>query len=78
MSNLILNTLILSLLLMLALMEHTGRTSKPSLNTQSGSQFLSYFTPRLPANETTVAGKDFTWCSQGHVPYSQYKLQLRL
>jgi hypothetical protein len=78
MSDLILNMLILSFLLMLASSGTTSATSKPSPRTLSNSSFYRYLSSRLPANETTVAGKDLEWCPQSHVPDSQFKLQLRL
>ncbi len=79
MSDLILNMLILSFLLVLASSGTTSATSKPSPRTLStSSSFCRYFSLRLPANETTVAGKDLEWCPQNHVPDSQFKLQLRL
>jgi len=75
MSDLILNTLTLILILILA-STTIWTTSQPSPRTRSNSRYR-YFTPPLPADETTAAGKDSTWCTRGHVPDSQI-LQLRL
>ena len=83
MSDLILNNLMLILILMLMLMlmlatSTIWTTSMPSLRALSHSSCYRYLTPPLPADETTAAGKDFKWCTRGHAPDSQIKLQLRL
>jgi len=77
MSDLILNNLMLMLTLMFAFTT-IWITSKPSLRTQSSSPYHLYFVLPLPADETTAVGKDLNWCTRGHVPDSQIKLQLRL
>ena len=77
MSDLILNNLMLMLTLMFAFAT-IWTTSKPSLRTRSSSPHHLHFVPPLPADEITAVGKDLKWCTRGHVPDSQIKLQLRL
>ena len=77
MTKLILNTLIVSMLLLFASAGDARTTSKPSAIKQSCSQYYSDFAPLLPAKHPTEAGKDFNSCTEHHIPNSQINIEER-